>query len=152
MEFLHTAESVLMEIEALAALTVPAQCALDLLCAEESALRAPWDHLLIALDRDRLTLSTLVPHRASTLKQPGIVHLLQVLFARLLQVLPLLTALSEEAQLLEAVIDLVCSDLLLLHTLVFPAPEVDQLARVTFPLAEPAPMEDPHMRADSEVT
>jgi len=63
----------------------------------------------------------------------------------------MVTALLVEAQLLEAVIVQVCSDLLHHNTLVSPLWEVDQLARVTFPLAEPALMEDPHMQAVSEV-
>ena len=146
-EFLLTVESALMEILALAVLTealmVPAQCALDLSCAEESAHRDPWDHLPIALDRDRLTLSTLVLHRVSTLKQPGSAHLLQVPF--------MVTALLVEAQLLEAVIPQACSDLLRLHTLVSPLVEVDHWARVTFPLAESARMGHPYMQAILEV-
>lgn len=62
----------------------------------------------------------------------------------------MVTALSVEAQLLEAVIAQVCSVLLHHNTLVFPLQEVDQLARVTFLLVEPALIHT-HMQAVSEV-
>ena len=135
-----------MEIEAvlMEPLTATAQFALDLQSAQElqeSAPRVPWDHLLTAPVRDPSTLTTLALSRASTNKQPGTAQL---------QYPATVTALSAEAQLLEAVIVQACSELAHLPTPSTALLEADLSARATFPRAEPVPMVvDPLMQAVS---